>query len=462
MSGLRPVAGPFAAAPPAGARVRTRLRVDEADERVLREAGQYLGSLALSDLAGRCRQGRLDSKGQAVSRRQRKKDLTKQSSSRWAGAITRASEDQWRLSWMGLGQDVAALKARIRTMDARLAVPAGQKKGRVRGYATQAERYQKQRRLQQLKARLGIAGQRVAEGRVSVVRGGRRLLRARANLDAAGMTVAGWQKQWRAERLFLTADGESGKTWGNETIRWHPVEGWLEIKLPPSLAGLGNRPHGRYRLSRPAGFSHRGDEVAAQAAGGAVRYDISFDPSKNRWYLDASWKLPDAAVPDLEELRAHPVVAVDVNAGHLAAWVVCPDGNPPACWRRSRLCSAGLPASARDGRVRAAISELIRLARTGGARSVVIENLDFAEARTEGREHAGRAVTRTAGPGVPGAGIRHPRRIPGPADPDDLQRGAGGCRRDPRYTSRWGAEHWLAPLKIGLRSLSAAIMLLLW
>ena len=38
---------------------------------------------------------------------------------------------------------------------------------------------------------------------------------------------------------------------GNETIRWHPDEGWLEIKLPAPLAHLANRPHGRYRLSCP-------------------------------------------------------------------------------------------------------------------------------------------------------------------------------------------------------------------
>jgi hypothetical protein len=282
-----------------------------------------------------------------------------------------------------------------------------------------------------------------------------------AVLDGPG---AGWQKQWRAERLFLTADGESDKTWGNETIRWHPVEGWLEIKLPPSLAGLGNRPHGRYRLSCPACFSHRGDEVAAQAAGGAVRYDISFDPSKNRWYLDASWKLPDAAVPDLEELRAHPVVAVDVNAGHLAAWVVCPDGNPAGPPATIPLVLAGLPASARDGRVRAAISELIRLARTGGARSVVIENLDFAEARTEGREHAGRRPSR----GRRGRAFRAlVSGIPAGRFRDRLTQmtfnaGLAVVVVDPATRPGGVLSTGLPPLKIRPRSLSAAIMLLLW
>jgi len=61
----------------------------------------------------------------------------------------------------------------------------------------------------------------------------------------------------------------------NQTIRWHPDQGWLEIKLPAPLAQLANQPHGRYRLSCLVGFSYRGDEVAAQAASGAVRYDIT-------------------------------------------------------------------------------------------------------------------------------------------------------------------------------------------
>ncbi len=68
MSGLRPLAGAFVAAAPAGARVRTRLRVSGQVEAVLRAAGTHLGSLARRDLAARCAEGRLDAKGQAVSR----------------------------------------------------------------------------------------------------------------------------------------------------------------------------------------------------------------------------------------------------------------------------------------------------------------------------------------------------------------------------------------------------------
>ena len=130
---------------------------------------------------------------------------------------------------------------------------------------------------------------------MSVVRGGKALLRKRRNLAAAGLTEERWRREWESARLFLTADGEKDKAWGNETIRWNPDAGWLEIKLPAPLARLANQPHGRYRLSCPVRFSYRGDEVAAQAATGAIRYDISHDPVRGRWYIDASWKVTPPA-----------------------------------------------------------------------------------------------------------------------------------------------------------------------
>ena len=440
------------AAPPGGARVRARLRVPPADEAVLRAAGAHLGSLAGRDLAARCAEGRLDAAGRARSRAARKRALTAESSSRWAGAITRTSEDQVRLAEQNLRAERASLQARIRRIGARLAVPVGGRSGRsgrTRGYATAAERHAKTIRLQALKARLAAADRRLAAGTVSVVRGGRSLLRKRGNLAAAGLTEERWRADWESARLFLTADGEKDKAWGNETIRWHPDEGWLEIKLPAPLAGLANRPHGRYRLSAAVEFAYRGDEVAAQAATGAVRYDISHDPASGRWYIDASWKTALAPVPCLQELRRHPVVAVDVNHGHLAMAAVAPDGNVLGTPATIPLDLAGRPATTRDGRLRAAISVLIAAARQHGARAIVIENLDFAAARAEGRERAGTRPSR----GRHGRAFRRMvAGIPTGKFRDRLGQMASNAGLhvivvDPAYTSRWGAEHWLGPLR---------------
>ena len=450
MSGLlREIAPPFVAAAPAGARVRTRLRVSTEDEAVLLAAGRHLGALAGRDLAARCREGRLDARGRAESRRARKQALTRESSSRWAGTVTRTSEDAWQLADRNLRAERGTLAARTRKISARLAVPAGSKSGRARGYATGAERHAKRLRLDGLAARLTAAERQIGSGKVSVVRGGARLLGKRGNLADAGLTEAQWRAQWDAARLFLTADGEKDKAHGNETIRWNPDEGWLELKLPAPLAHLANRPHGRYRLSCPVEFTHRGDEVAAQAETGAVRYDISLDARPGRWYLAASWKRPSRPAPSLDALRAAPVVAVDVNAGHLAVAAVLPDGNVSGVPFTIPLELSGLPATARDGRVRAAISDLIAAARDHGAHSVVIEDLDFAEARAEGREKTGNRPSRGK------RGRRFRARIAGIPTARFRDRlvqmtanaGLAVVVVDPAYTSRWAAEHWLAPLR---------------
>ncbi len=165
--------------------------------------------------------------------------------------------------------------------------------------------------------------------------------------------------------------------------------------------------------------------------------------------IDASWKAVRAPAPCLEELRRHRVVAVDVNAGHLAVAVVAPDGNVLGTPATIGLDLAGLPVTARDGRLRAAISGLIATARAHGARAVVIEDLDFAAARSEGREHHG---TRPSG-GRRGRAFRRAvsgiptGRFRGRLVQMAANAGLPVIVVDPAYTSRWGAEHWLDPLR---------------
>jgi hypothetical protein len=173
MGGLREIAAPFVAAVPAGARVRARLRVSAEDEAVLRAVGRHLGMLAGRDLAARCAQGQLDPRGQAASRARRKRALTGESSSRWAGAITRTTEDQHRLAGQNLRAEAASLRARVTRIEARLAVPAGDKSGKTRGYATRAERHAKDLRCRGLRARLARVERRIETGSVPVTRGGR-------------------------------------------------------------------------------------------------------------------------------------------------------------------------------------------------------------------------------------------------------------------------------------------------
>ena len=384
----------------------------------------------------------------------RKRALTTDSSSRWAGAITRTSEDQYRLAGQNLRAGQASLTARIRSIEMRLAVPVGGKAGTARGYATTAERHSKTIRLQELKTRLGQVQRQLDSGVVSVARGGKALLRKRNNLGGAGLTESQWRREWESSRLFLTADEEKGKACGNETIRWNPDTRRLEVKLPAPLAHLANQPHGRYRLSATVEFGYRGDEVAAQASTGAVRYDITrcphpSGPSRDRWYIDASWKATPTPAASLEELRQHPVVSIDVNHGHLAAGVVAPDGNILGTPATIGLDLAGLPATTRDGHLRAVITGIIATAKQHGAHAVVIENLDFAEARAEGRERHGNRPSR----GRRGRGFRRAvsgiptGRLRGRLVQMACNAGLSIIVVDPAYTSRWAAQHWLTPLR---------------
>ena len=96
---------------------------------MLAAVGSHLGVLAGRDLAARCAEGLWDPRGRAVSRRERKRALTAGSSSRWAGAITRTSEDQWQLADRNLRAERVSLLARVRRIGARAAVPAGGKAG---------------------------------------------------------------------------------------------------------------------------------------------------------------------------------------------------------------------------------------------------------------------------------------------------------------------------------------------
>jgi hypothetical protein len=272
MGGLREVAAPIVVPGPSGVAIRGTLKgLTAQDEKVLRLVGGLLGSLASRDLKARCAAG-LDHDSQQWA--QRKRVLTEESSSRWAGSITKATHDQWALARRGQLAHIQSLEIGIGAIAQRLSLPVGAKgsKGSPGGYRSKREWFAKSRRLDLLEDRLERErGDREA-GRVRVVRGGKKLLRTRHHLQAAQLTEAQWRVRWEAERWFLKADGESGKRFGNETIRVAP-DGEVSIKPPAPLAHLANAPHGRYALACRVGFRHRGEQWADRiAANRAVAY----------------------------------------------------------------------------------------------------------------------------------------------------------------------------------------------
>ncbi|MCX4692665.1 hypothetical protein [Streptomyces sp. NBC_01408] len=442
---LRTLADPFVVSAPSGARIRDRLHLSTPDAEVLWIVGGHLGQHARADLAERVRIGVVPAKRNG--RAERKRALTTVSSSRWAGAMTRASEDQYQLSARCLFDDRASLRRVIAKIGKRLAVPCGRRLGGVLGYPDRAERAQKQRRLQVLTAPLAEVERRIEAGRPAIVVGGHRLAKNRHHLAAAGLTETEWRERWDAQRMFLTADGESGAPYGNYTISVDPAEGTVTFVLPEPLRHLANAPRGRYRLACAVTFNHRREEWLDRAtANRAVRYDIVCDPERGRWYLDASWSTPKTALPTPVELVATGVrlLAVDLNADHLAACVVDAHGNPVGEPFTVPTDLSG-SASRRDGRLRAAITELINLAETNGCAGLAIENLGFADARATGRETMGRGkrgrTFRRTVAGLPTARFRE--RLRGMAH----HAGLVVVAVDPAYTSRWGAQYWEQPLQ---------------
>jgi len=129
-----------------------------------------------------------------------------------------------------------------------------------------------------------------------------------------------------AERLFICADGEAGQLLGNLTVRWHPDEHWLELRLPKALEQPRQSSRWPIRLSCPVVFAYRGEEVAAQAESGAVRYDVFFDRASTAGISTPRVVLRRRASPGHGAPALGPVIAVDLNHGHLAVCVLDPSG----------------------------------------------------------------------------------------------------------------------------------------
>ncbi|MET9460611.1 IS200/IS605 family accessory protein TnpB-related protein [Streptomyces canus] len=447
MGGLREVAASFVVPGPSGVAIRGRLRLSEADAAVLAEVGVFLGSLAAGDLAERSRQGLSHD---AASWAVRKRSLTGRSSARWAGSITKATHDQWALARRGQAAHMAWLRRQITSIEARLARPLGAKAdkraGLVRGYASRGEWHAKSRRLQTLKARLAVVEADWAAGRVRVVRGGKRLAHSRHHLAAAGLDEQAWREHWQAERMFLAADGESGKRFGNETIRVTDT-GQLSLKLPAPLAHLANAPHGRYVLDAPVAFRHRGQEWLDRiTVNRAVAYRIHHDVVRGRWYVTASWQRVATPVLPLEAALARGVVGVDMNDDHLAAWHLDVHGNPVGEPQRFFYDLTG-STQHRDAQIRHALSRLLHHARRCGAAAIAIEDLDFTDG-TSREKHGRNKRFRRLISRFPTAKLR--ARLVSMAAEQDI----AVVAVDPAYTSRWGAQHWQQPLTTKTRKIS--------
>ncbi|MBK6015687.1 IS200/IS605 family accessory protein TnpB-related protein [Streptomyces sp. MBT53] len=435
---FRTIDVPFVALGPSGVAIRDRLKhLTTADEKVLRLVGEHLGHLASLDLKARCADAGDHS---ADTWAARKRSLTADSSSRWAGAITKATHDQWALSRRCQLAHIQSLETGVRTLMHRLSLPLGEKgtKKAAGGYRSKSEWFQKARRLHVLEHRLDVARAEREDGIVHVVRGGRKLLNNRHNLEAAQLTEEQWRERWEAERWFLAADGESGKRFGNETIRVAP-DGEVSIKLPAPLADLANSRHGRYILTSKVAFAHRGQEWADRITGNrAVAYRIHHDVRRGRWYLTASWQRTLVKTIPLDTARARGMIGVDTNADHFAAYQLDVHGNPVGDPRRFFYDLAGT-ADHRDAQIRHAITQVLHWAKDCNVAAIAIEDLDFTAEKTR-EKHGRRKRFRRLISSIPTGRLK--ARLVSMA----AEQGLAVVAVDPAYTSQWGGQHWQKPL----------------
>ncbi len=446
VGGLRKLAASFVVPGPCGVAIRDRLKhLTPQDEKVLRAVGEHQGALASRDLKSRCAEGL---EHNADTWAARKRALTGVSSSRIAGAITKATHDQWALARRCQAAHIRKLAAGIKTLRHRLSLPLGERgtKRAAGGYRSKSEWFRKSRRLAALEARHAAAVADWQAGRVRVVRGGKRLLNTRHHLTEACLTEDQWRERWEAERWFIAADGESGKRFGNETIRVTP-DGEVSIKLPASLAHLANARHSRYTLTSRIAFAHRGAEWSDRiGANRAVAYRIHLDVERGRWYLTASWQRPVVQTIPLETARARGMIGVDTNTDHFAAYRLDRHGNPIGGPHRFPYDLSGT-ADHRDAQIRHALTRLINWARRVGVAAIGIEDLDFTTEKTR-EKHGRHKRFRQLISGIPTGKLK--ARLVSMA----AEQGLAIVAVDPAYTSLWGAQHWQKPLTTPHRKMS--------
>ncbi|MDT5400783.1 MAG: hypothetical protein QOH27_506 [Mycobacterium sp.] len=139
----------------------------------------------------------------------------------------------------------------------------------------------------------------------------------------------------------------------------------------------------------------------------------------------------------IDELRCGPVLGVDLNDDHLAAYVLDGSGNPVGKPITIPLHTAGLPATQRDGRVRAAITALLdAAAHAGGHRAPRLRRRTCDRPRNDRPRHAGETVPAHRG--------WYPHReIPDPPDRD------GGPPRHRGHRRRSGLNQQMGRPTLG-------------
>ena len=253
--------------------------------------------------------------------------------------------------------------------------------------------HQKKRRLANLRNRMAAWEADIAEGRVRLCFGSKRLWRKQHHLEANGYAShEEWLRDWqdaRSDEFFVL--GSRDETAGCQLcIATVADDGTLTLRLriPDCLAGQ----HGKYLTIEGVRFAYGHEQVmaalesnadyarhrrehgekAARATslGQAICYRFKRDAKG--WRVFASTGMMD--VPVVTD-RSSGAIGVDLNADHLAVCETDTSGNPVHSFRVP-LVTYGNSQHQAEAIIGDSVASVVAYARTVG-KPVVIEKLDF-------------------------------------------------------------------------------------
>ena len=255
------------------------------------------------------------------------------------------------------------------------------------------EVHQKKRRLANLRVRLAALEGDIAEGRVRLCFGSKRLWRKQHHLEANGYAShQEWLRDWRDSRsdeFFVL--GSRDETAGCQLcVATVADDGTLTLRLrmPDSLAGQ----HGKYLVIQGvqcgygheqvlAGLGSNSDyaqyrrehgEKATRATSLGQPISYRFKRDARGWRVFVSTRMMDVPVATDQRRGA---IGVDLNADHLALAETDASGNYVSAWRVP-LVTYGRNTRQAEALIGDAVARVVEYAKEVG-KPIVIEKLDF-------------------------------------------------------------------------------------
>lgn len=446
--GMRPLSSPVLVTATPHITVEAPLCLSEADERVLKALGRQFEHWAGVALRERCRYGSTFDKDawMAIHHQVRAAGAP----TVYANAVVADAKALWRTSRKAQRRQLQDVTKALRVLDQKLSLPPGDPKG-YRDRKTWDGKFRRRQHLRSKQARLQ---RKYDEGRLSITRGGKHLLRNRHSLEESRFgSVDEWRVHWEARRRSIFGAGSSGPH-SSLWCRVDPDSGEIFILLPETLRAYANvnPPHTTlpwYRLDAALDLSHyRGRQAwradgfrRARQQGRPVTYSFSYDPairqSRGGWLVRATFEvpLPSAPIKKVGDVRGLRVAAVDLNADHLAVQLLDQSGNPTRARATLALELEGLTTAQRDGLLRRTVEDLAEFCRRHQATVVAIEDLGFSDG-TAGRETIDAKKLRHVRSQFPTTIFRH--RLVQMLS----RRGISVVAVDPAYSSVNGARWW--------------------